>query len=165
MRVRSSQEDSEVTPWWQPSETTPSTSPCWWAIEHQGHPAFYLRSLMPGDFGPFGLGPLARHTYDLLGIQVEVFPVPCFTCGASPLDATRLVPIERVTGLRGRELFFAKYVFGLQPWPGPTDMSTCWNCCSLESPADKVIHGRRVCTLCYLAIQRTMKVEEKEIER
>ena len=147
--------------WWELQDGRPTSYPCWWAIEHMGHAAFYLRSLMPGDFAPKSNGPLARHAYDLHGVQMEFFPVICQTCMVMP-HPEALIPIERVTGLRGRELFFAQYVFGVKPWPPPTSQSSCWNCCCTYPPANRVIQGRRVCADCEQHIRRSMKLIDSE---
>ena len=93
----------------------------WWAVEHAGHPAFYLRALMPGDFAP-GRLPLARHVWPLAGAYAE--DVACGTCGGVP-RAEALEVVERHTGARG---FLALLRAGRQPWPRATDASRCWLC-------------------------------------
>ena len=121
----------------------------WWAVEHQGHPAYYLRALMVGDFRPEGQGPLARHVHDLDGAQVEMQPAPCGTCGQVP-NPNDLEPIERVTNVRG---FLARVRLplgdpGRVAWPRPTPTTACWLCNNPRVPADHTAKGRRVCSTC-----------------
>jgi len=134
--------------WWEIGGHNPSHLVCWWAIEHCGHGAFYLRSLMPGDFGKYGKGPLPRHAYDLDGKQIEEFPVKCCTCNVVP-DQMTLIPIERISGYSGREHFFPYYHHGIKDWPPPTDPRTCWNCCTPTSVAFFTYNNRMVCKECY----------------
>ena len=114
----------------------------WWAVEHAGHPAFYLRALMPGDFSP-GRLPLERHVARLDGSQERLVPL-CGTCGTRPL-VEALEPIERPTGARG---FLAPFRERRAPWPKPTDPNSCWLCSDRRIKADIVIDGYRYCARC-----------------
>lgn len=144
--------------WWT-QLFVPDYRICWWAIEHAGHPAFYLRSLMPGDLAPNAPGPLPRHAYNLDGEQLEGIAlhgrlvVPCQVCNLVPNPVT-LTPIERVSGQRGRELFFAQYVFKIQQWPQPTNPDSCWLCIGDELPR-RIFLGRELCPSCYATSIRT----------
>lgn len=132
--------------WWM--ATAMEARILWWAIEHHGHPAFFLRALMPGDMAPLtGLGPLPRHAYTLAEEQIEEFPVRCCTCRQIPNPAD-LVPIERCTGERGRMHFFTQYELGVKPWPGPTSQSTCWLCSNPKEVPTEVVNGRKFCSHC-----------------
>jgi hypothetical protein len=102
---------------------------------------------MPGDFGPFGIGPIPRHAYTLDGQQIEEFPVRCCMCTLVP-DPQLLEPIERKTGLRGRRRFFAPYYSGKEPWPKATGHETCWMCSEPTKPATILVQDRRVCRDC-----------------
>lgn len=106
---------------WYEQRGTPNDGEWWWAVEHRGHPAFYLRSLMAGDFAGARL-PLARHVLTLDGRRAA--ETRCGTCGAVP-DARDLEPVERRTGARG---FLSEYREGRQQWPPATDPKTCWLC-------------------------------------
>lgn len=141
--------------WWSPDNDIP-INPLWWAVEHKGHPAFYLRSLMAGDMAPISLGPLPRHTYEIQrGQQIEEFPIHCCTCGKipNPLD---LEPIQRVNGQRGRALFFKDYVEGRRIWPQPTSITTCWLCSDPTVPAVIPVGSRRVCQGCAAHLTRAL---------
>ena len=109
---------------WYEAPESPERAILWWAVEHRGHPAFYLRALLAGDFAP-GRAPVARHAASLDGAQYrEGRPVTCGTCETDP-DVDDLEPIERATGTRG---FLAVFRSGERPWPKATDPSTCWLC-------------------------------------
>ena len=109
---------------WYDDPGTPDAGTWWWAVEHQGHPAFYLRALLPGDFAP-GRSPAPRHAATLKGDQCrEKKPVTCGTCGRVP-EAGDLEPVERRTGDVG---FLRPFREGHGPWPRPTDPATCWLC-------------------------------------
>ena len=107
---------------WYEEEGTPDPAIWWWAILHQGHPAFYLRALMPGDFAP-GHRPLARHAVTLDGSRPEE-PLVCGTCELAP-EPEDLEPIERATGNGG---FLDEFRRGRTPWRTPTDPASCWLC-------------------------------------
>ncbi len=113
---------------------TPDTGAAWWAVEHQGHPAFYLRALMAGDFAPSRL-PLPRHILTLKGEPVAVDgPCVCGTCGKVPASAD-LDVIERPTGRRGfLDVFRAGSPRGMA-WPPATDPASCWLCSSKRDRA------------------------------
>ena len=102
----------------------------WWEVQHLGHPAFYLRTLMPGDFAP-GRLPAPRHVRPLErpaeGLPAEV---TCGTCGDVPRSED-LEPIERSTGQRG---FLGEFRSGRARWPAPTKITSCWMC-SGQAPA------------------------------
>ena len=115
---------------WYREVGTPDVGIYWWAIEHQGHPAFYLRALMPGDFGP-GCLPLPRHALALDGTVPD--EVRCGTCGEVP-GVAELEPVERATGQRG---FLQALRSGRRPWPKATDPATCWLCCNPREKADR----------------------------
>lgn len=128
-------------PYWYEDPAVPSGE-LWWAVEHRGHPAFYLRALMAGDFGPGQAGPLPRHTHGLDGSQLE--EVRCPTCGEVP-NPNDLAPIERRTHVRG---FLDALRNGLARWPRPTSPASCWLCSNPRVPADEVVYGRAVCRGC-----------------
>lgn len=119
----------------------PTTAIWWWAVEHRGHPAFYMRTLMAGDLAP-GRLPLPRHVRALDGNEDAA--VVCGTCEESPAAAD-LEVIERQTGLRD---FLKEYRSGRVRWPKPTDPATCWSCSMRRVPADRVIDGHNVCAQC-----------------
>lgn len=119
-----------------PAELQPQQQPepgldWWWSVLHKDHPAFYLRTLMPGDFAP-GRLPAPRHVRFLErpaeGLPVEV---TCGTCGEVPRSED-LEPIERATGHRG---FLAEFRCGRARWPNPTKEQSCWMC-SGQAPAN-----------------------------
>jgi len=114
-----------VTEWYDVEP--PDSGIWWWAVEHIGHPAFYLRTLMPGDFAP-GRLPLARHVADLEGGE-DADPV-CGTCGHVPALSGALEIIERRTGARG----FLEPYRASGKWPAATPADTCWLCCDRSSP-------------------------------
>lgn len=132
--------------WWSEGNGI-ALSPLWWAVEHLGHAAFYLRALMPGDFKYGGVGPLPRHAYGLRGEQLEAYPVPCQTCG-KVVHPSALTPIERRTGARGQGLFFAKFLSGEKPWPLHTRKSSCWQCSDPFKPANHQVESRMLCDTC-----------------
>lgn len=121
----------------------PDSGVWWWAVEHQGHPAFFLRTLMPGDFGP-GRLPLSRHVRSLEG-EEDAAP-DCGTCGETP-EAADLEIIERRTGAQG---FLDQYRSGRARWPTATPPGTCWLCCDRTAPAvvTKPGPGGRDVALC-----------------
>lgn len=97
----------------------------WWAIEHKGHPAFYLRNLLPGDFAP-GREVAPRHVlYPSGAAAVEGERVACATCGENP-SPEDLVPIERSSWM---VVDFTPFRTGEKNWPPPTDPASCWLCC------------------------------------
>lgn len=110
------------------SETV--TMEWWWIVEHYGHPAFYMRTLMPGDFAP-GRLPDPRHVRPLVrpdeGLPTEV---RCGTCNEIP-RAEDLELIERSTGARG---FLDAFRSGKAKWPAPTLSTTCWLCSNRQAP-------------------------------
>jgi hypothetical protein len=114
---------------WYQEDGAPDVGKWWWAIEHRGHPAFYLRALMAGDFAP-GRRPAARHARALDGSRVHG-DLLCGTCGAIP-DSVELEPIERHTGQRG---FLQERRVGRKPWPPATEASSCWECSNRRIPA------------------------------
>lgn len=128
----------------------------WWAVEHQGHPAFYLRALMAGDFAPGAGGPKPRHVVDLEGELVT--EVRCGTCELVP-DPDDLEPIERSTGFGG---FLGDLRRGRARWPSPTNEATCWECSDKrKSPRVDFEVGRgarkirvKVCDRCGAALER-----------
>jgi hypothetical protein len=127
---------------WYEDPAVPSDQ-LWWAVEHRGHPAFYLRALMSGDFAPGQAGPLARHAFGLDGRQLEV--TMCQTCLAVDLDPADLQPIERRTHARG---FLDVFRARSERWKRPTDPNTCWLCSNPRVPADHAVAGRSVCGGC-----------------
>lgn len=110
------------TAWYE--QSGPDRRIWWWAIEHLGHPAYYLRTLLPGDFAPDQRGPLSRHACGLSGRLELVDPVRCGTCGQVPAVGD-LEAIERKTG---RADFLAARRRGHAPWGPPTDPDSCWLC-------------------------------------
>ena len=119
---------------WYKDPGTPAVGTWWWAVEHQGHPAFYLRALLPGDFAP-GRAPAPRHAATLAGEQFpERKAVTCGTCKQAP-DVEDLEPVERATGHRG---FLAVFRRGDHPWLRPTDPASCWLCAAQSAPTREV---------------------------
>lgn len=111
-------------PEWYAEDDTPDRGVWWWAVEHRGHPAFYARALMLGDFAP-GRAVAPRHVLQLDGAGVtDDEAVACGTCGEAPA-ACDLEPIERATGQRG---FLEACRSRRAPWPKATDPATCWEC-------------------------------------
>ena len=111
-----------------------------WAVEHAGHPAYYMRALLPGDFAP-GRSPAGRHALQLDGARPATTPL-CGTCEAAP-SPEDLEPVERSTGDRG---FLEVFRTGRAKWPKPTDESTCWECSDRHArvAAEVLVDGRRV---------------------
>ncbi len=113
-------------PEWHEAEGAPDRGTWWWAVEHRGHPAFYLRTLMPGDFAP-GRLPASRHVLQLDGTRAaQDRSATCGSCGELPAAAD-LEPIERATGDRGH---LQPRRDGRAPWPRATDPASCWLCCA-----------------------------------
>lgn len=125
----------------------------WWEVQHLGHPAFYLRTLMPGDFAP-GRLPAPRHVR-LLVRPAEGLPteVTCGTCGEVPRSED-LEPIERSTGQRG---FLGEFRNGRAKWPRQTREASCWMC-SGQAPAESPARLRGtevfVCAGCAKHLER-----------
>ena len=95
----------------------------WWAVEHEGHPAFYLRSLMAGDFAP-GETPDERHILKLDGKNPPATNLKCGTCNKK-VAGEDLVPIERATGnRRALDVFRTRR----HRWPKRSDRAGCWLC-------------------------------------
>lgn len=143
---------------WYEEPGTPDIGTWWWALEHRGHPAFYLRALMPGDFAPGTSGPLARHVADLSGAQVaEGKPVTCGTCGQtfSDDDDDYWDVVERQTGALG---FLDALRSGKVRWPGATDPAACWLCSAPRKRAYLMVEtpgGRaRACEQCAAYLTR-----------
>jgi len=134
---------------WYEDPRVPSDQ-LWWAVEHAGHPAFYLRALMPGDFAPGQVGPLARHVHGLDGRQLDV--VQCGTCKVLEPIPQLLAPIERRTHARG---FLDGYRNGAGRWPSPTSPATCWLCSNPRVAADHEVSGRSVCAACAAYLKRS----------
>lgn len=153
---------------WYRAEDAPPEHEWWWAVEHQGHPAFYLRALLTGDFAP-GRTPAARHVLGLDGYPPEQHKlVRCGTCGKVP-RAEDLEPIERATGLRGWLDVFRQ---GKMPWKRPTDPSTCHLCSTPRVPAvhqcreseiAPVKRGRRIATVALC--ERCAAFKAKALEK
>jgi len=142
-----------------PVEDPPSPAPepppdleWWWSIEHHGHPAFYLRTLMPGDFAP-GRLPAPRHVRLLERGEGLPTEVRCGTCGEIPRSED-LEPVERQTGHRG---FLADYRSGRALWPKQTVPESCWMC-SGRAPATSQARLRgtdvMVCAACAKHLDR-----------
>lgn len=133
---------------WYQTPGTPDSGTWWWAVEHQGHPAFYLRTFMSGDFRP-GLLPRPRHIMTLEGRCAQPGVPRCGTCDQVP-RAADLVVFERVTGVGN---FLEVHRTGAQPWPPATDPRSCWLCSDPRKPANNVVKGPagglvRVCDGC-----------------
>lgn len=118
---------------WYEEEGTPDVAIWWWSVTHLGHPAFYLRALMPGDFAP-GHRPLARHAVALDGSRPEE-PLVCGTCELAP-EPEDLEPIERVTGHGG---FLDEFRGGRTPWRAATDATSCWLCSTKREAASQSV--------------------------
>lgn len=120
----------------------------WWLVEHRGHQAFYMRTLMPGDFAP-GRLPSTRHVR-LLERPADGLPteVRCGTCLEIPRSED-LEVIERSTGGRG---FLDGFRSGRSRWPSPTRDESCWMCSDRQAPAigEARLRGTdvRVCARC-----------------
>ena len=138
---------------WYKDPGTPDAGTWWWAVEHQGHPAFYLRALLAGDFAP-GRAPAPRHAATLDGDQYrEGIIVTCGSCGLAP-ETVDLEPVERATGDHG---FLTTFRDGRAPWPRPTDPASCWLCGDRKQktqPAKTPGGPARTCARCasHLAI-------------
>jgi hypothetical protein len=140
--------------WYDDVPGTPPVGEWWWAVEHLGHPAYYLRALCLGDFAPGQRGPAPRHVLEIEGSRPpEGAPVPCGTCGIVPAPED-LEAIERSTGSRG---FLDVYRSGQQTWPPPTDLGSCWECSDPRARAERAVKvarvrtgraERRVCNRC-----------------
>ena len=140
---------------WYEGPGTPDST-WWWAVEHLGHPAFYLRALLPGDFAP-GRGPAPRHTLIASGQAAEGRSVVCDTCGVEPRPED-LEPIERTTGHLGH---LAAYRAGRVSWPRATDPASCWLCSSPAQRAYLIVEtsvGKvRACEGCARHMSREKK--------
>ena len=136
-----------LVPVWYEDPGTPEAGTWWWAVEHEGHPAFYLRALLAGDFAP-ERAPAPRHAATLDGVQHrEGVVVTCGTCGQAP-EVKDLEPVERSTGDRG---FLTAFRTGRLRWPRPTDPATCWLCGdrTQKTEAAETPGGRaRTCARC-----------------
>ncbi len=139
---------------WYDDPGTPEAGTWWWAVEHEGHPAFYLRALLAGDFAP-GRHPAPRHALGLDGGRPDqAAPLRCGTCGEVPRPED-LEPVERTTGDRGH---LGEYRARRVPWPRPTDPGSCWLCSDAarrttserETPAGRV----RLCDGCAKHVDR-----------
>lgn len=134
-----------MEPRWFETADSPPDDIWWWAVEHAGHPAYYLRALIPGDFAP-GRTPAPRHVLQLDGSRPAVGPVPCGTCAAIP-DPAELEPYERRTGISG---FLEGFRRGDSLWPGATSETSCWECSHPRIEAEVEIDGQtvRTCGRC-----------------
>lgn len=95
-----------------------------WLLQHNGHPAWYQRSLLIGDFAP-GRRPIANYVLMLSGQLPEPYAHPvCGTCGVEPKSEDMLV-VERATG---DSSFFASFRSEERSWSRPTNSDTCWYC-------------------------------------
>ncbi len=95
-----------------------------WEIEHNGHFAWFQRSLLIGDFAP-GLVPRSDFVVDVAGRAADpMAPVQCDTCGAVP-ETNELIAIESATR---DSHFLAPFRAGHAKWPKPTPTETCWWC-------------------------------------
>jgi hypothetical protein len=137
---------------WYEENGTPESGTYWWAVEHRGHPAFYLRALLPGDFAP-GRQVAPRHVLSLAGVQATG-PATCGTCGEVPASED-LDVVERRTGNRG---FPIEQRAGRRAWPRATDPASCWLCSTRQQPATVVVeqpHGEvAVCARCAAFLAR-----------
>jgi len=118
-------------------DSTPAPEPppgleWWWLAEHLGHPAFYLRTLMPGDFAP-GRLPAPRHVRLLVRGEGLPTEATCGTCGEIPRSEDLDVS-ERSTGSRG---FLAAFRSGRAKWPSPTRDESCWMCSGLAAATEQ----------------------------
>ena len=106
---------------------------CPWEIEHDGHFAWFQRSLLIGDFAPRRV-PLSRFVVCADGRAADPRTEPtCATCGATP-RTDELIAVERATG---DSHFLAPYRSGLAKWPKPTDTKkNCWWCNTARSGAE-----------------------------
>lgn len=119
---------------------------CPWEVEHNGHFAWFQRSLLIGDFAP-GLVPVPWFVVypDGLAADPRIDPT-CVTCGEVP-ETNELIVIERATG---DSHFLAPCRAGLKKWSKPTDPKTCWWC---NSPRVAAASTPPLCEACaeYLA--------------
>lgn len=160
---------------WYDDETLAPTMEWWWAVEHHGHPAFFLRALLSGDFAP-GRGPAPRHVLCLDGTTTPPSgSVRCGTCGEVPRPED-LVPIERKTGHRN---YLDAYRSGRSAWKRPTDPETCWLCSTPHVKASNVRQlGEmapvkkkadrqsevRVCDACERQVKRVLAVRKTMLD-
>ena len=97
---------------------------CPWEIEHNGHFAWFQRSLLIGDFAP-RLVPLTRFVVYTDGRAADPrTEATCETCSDVP-TTNELIAVEAATG---DSHFLAPYRAGLAKWPKPTDPTNCWWC-------------------------------------
>ncbi len=95
-----------------------------WEVEHNGHFAWFQRSLLIGDYAP-GRVPSSRFVVYDDGRAASPLEAPkCETCGDVP-ETNELIVIETTTG---DAHFLAPFRSGLRKWPKPTDTKTCWWC-------------------------------------
>jgi hypothetical protein len=118
--------------WFKADENKPDEGEFWWAVEHNGHPAFYLRALLAGDFAP-GRKPSQRHVCGLDG-EFPVESVVCGTCGKIP-KSEDLEVFERRTGKSG---FLNGFRRGKARWPNGTESWSCWLCSSQHEQPHEV---------------------------
>lgn len=114
----------------------PDSGTWWWAVEHRGHPAFYLRTFMSGDFRPGHL-PRPRHIMTLEGRCAQPGTPRCGTCDSVP-ESKDLEVFERVSGAGG---FLNAPRSGQAPWPPATHPKSCWLCSNAKLPARRVVKG------------------------
>ena len=104
---------------------------CPWEIEHNGHYAWYQRSLLIGDFAP-RLEPSPRFIVYADGLVADPRVAPsCETCGAVP-ETNELIAVEINTD---DSHFLAPFRAGLAKWPKPTAPTNCWWCNTKRSGA------------------------------
>ena len=126
----------------------PSAGDYPWLILHKGHPAWYQRALMAGDFSP-GTQPQPNYVLTLEGTQPEPYAVPiCGTCGVEP-KVEQLEPLERETGRRD---WLDRFRLSPThpdhvPWNrgGRTDPRTCYVC---NTPRERISRRGAYVLIC-----------------
>lgn len=109
----------------------PNPKSWWWLVRHGGHPAFYLRSLRPGDFNPAVNGGrfIANFVLGLDGALPDPsVPARCGTCNEEVLVADLDVE-DRNDGTNAWLIPFRR---GLRPWPKATPSNGCFLCISVR---------------------------------
>lgn len=112
-----------------------------WTIEHNGHFAWFQRSLMAGDFAP-GRQPVSHYVIRPDGRADDPSVAPkCETCGKVP-NVDDLIAIETATG---DSYFLEPFRKGHRKWPRPTSLDTCWWC---NTPNAGAVGNPPLCTQC-----------------
>lgn len=102
----------------------PTIRECHWLITHLGHPAWFQRAALIGDFAP-GRVPIVNYASTLEGAEMgpELERPVCGTCSAVPMT-DELDIVERTT----RRSDFLAHYRKQGRWPPPSDPDSCWYC-------------------------------------